>query len=232
MPVSYECTKCHWKRLNPPEEPEEVESAESALSKTQQSSVSPASVPATAHLSWLPAVSVPLQTPVTAPWPGYQVPLTNGTAHSPQPLTHLPAQQPYLPSPYSQANGYMPLSAPSTYGALQTSAVRSPYPPPQPPHAPAPLHFTPPPQLPSPADGIPSAHVPMQTSSQPGFPVSHRQTESPFSVPPQHLPAYGATHGSPAPMPNRRPSTPRESTTMPTLNGGASASPSLRNLLH
>ena len=74
----------------------------------------------------------------------------------------------------------------------------------------------------------------------PTHPHTHnpsRSTESPFSAPPQ-MPYPPMHHGSPAPS---QPATPRDAsmrdmppTSAPTerISTGASASPSLRNLLH
>jgi hypothetical protein len=161
-------------------------------------------------------------------------PPLNGINHH---LGHPPTfHAPYNPLP--QPNGYAPFSGPPVHPQLPPAPHRGPYGPPSA-GGPPPLHL-------SNGNGmmVNGMHSPRMPYS-PTRPHGHhssRSTESPFSGPPP-LPQYPTMHhGSPAPGSLNRPSTPRDTMMRdapppamppePRANTGASASPSLRNLLH
>lgn len=236
----YLCQKCHWKKLNAPDEPEEPERSESQLPEPQQLPLR--SPPIHAYgppmPAWVPASSLPPQPPHIAGWGGHGPPLSNGIMHTPQPTAPIPHHQPFHAPQFNalhQTNGYQPLSGP---GVHPPGAVRSPYPPV---NAPAPLHLNNSPMLGALSNGMHSPHLPYSPTHPPGS-IPSRQSDSPFSGSQPHS-QYPGQHGSPGPgQLHNRPSTPRDTTMRDApvggpqgenrLPGGASASPSLRNLLH
>lgn len=255
-PVSYLCQKCHWKKLNAPDEPEERERSASVHVEPQQLPirsppvqpfVAPPPPPPSLGGAWIP----PQQPPPLPAWhssgppppgPSPHAPpphsLHNGIGHPPPgpPISHAPPfHAPY--NPVHPPNGYPPYSGPPVHAPMPPASLRPPYPPPHPPTS------GPPPALHLNNGGIMvnGMHSPRMPYS-PTHPHGHnssRSTESPFSGPPQ-MSFPPLHHGSPAPG---RPSTPRDTVmrdvpavTAPPpperVSTGASASPSLRNLLH
>ncbi|KAF2468265.1 uncharacterized protein BDR25DRAFT_59125 [Lindgomyces ingoldianus] len=250
--TSYLCQKCHWKKLNAPEEPPEREKSPSVHPEPQQLPLrSPpvqAYVPPSLGGPWMPAPGpgpnipplqhqpTPLSTWHSAGPPPPGPPLHNGISHPPPgpPIGHPP---PFHSSynPVHQPNGYPPYSAPQVHPQMPPAPLRGPFPPPTS-GPPPPLHLNNSAMI---VNGMHSPRMPY-SPTHPHGPSSSRSTESPFTGPPQM--AYPLQHGSPAPgPPYNRPSTPRD-TMMRDVAGplppdtrvstGASASPSLRNLLH
>jgi hypothetical protein len=123
------------------------------------------------------------------------------------------------------------------HAQIPPASLRTPYPPPNVSGPPPPLHLN------NGAMVVNGMHSPHMMPYSPTHPHPHhasRSTESPYNAAPAAVPQYASLHhGSPAPG---RPSTPRDTimrdvpavTSAPTerANTGASASPSLRNLLH
>ncbi|KAF2187854.1 hypothetical protein K469DRAFT_108805 [Zopfia rhizophila CBS 207.26] len=242
--ISYLCQKCHWKKLNAPDEPPERERSQSSLPEPQQLPLrSPPVQPYAPPLAgpWIPgAVSVPPQhqPPPLPTWHGHgpppgppPPPLHNGIGHPP----------PFHAPPYNsvhQPNGYPAFTGPPVHPQMPPASLRGPYPPPVS-GPPPPLHLNNSGMI---VNGMHSPRMPY-SPTHPHGPPSSRSTESPFTGPSQ-LPQYPPLHhGSPAPGPlNNRPSTPRDavirdapaSTAPPEnrISTGASASPSLRNLIH
>ncbi|ORY00228.1 hypothetical protein BCR34DRAFT_606327 [Clohesyomyces aquaticus] len=249
--TSYLCQKCHWKKLNnAPEEPPEREKtpephAEPLQLPLRSPPVQPYAPPPLGG-PWMPASAPtipPLQHPppplsawhaAAPPVPG-PPPLHNGIVHPPPgaPIGHPPPfHAPY--NPVHQSNGYPPYTGPPVHPQMP-QALRGPYPPPTS-GPPPPLHLN---QNSMIVNGMHSPRLPY-SPTHPHGPTSSRSTESPFNGPPQMQ--YPLQHGSPAPgQPYNRPSTPRDTimrdvgAPLPPdtrVNTGASASPSLRNLLH
>ncbi|KAF1997481.1 hypothetical protein P154DRAFT_441093 [Amniculicola lignicola CBS 123094] len=167
-------------------------------------------------------------------------PMHNGINHAPPPPPPMghppPFHSPY--NPVHQPNGYSSYSAAPVHQQMPPANMRGPYghPPAGPP---PPLHLNNNAMIPN---GMHSPHVPY-SPTHPHGPASSRSTESPFTAPPQITQQYPPLHhGSPAPGTlNGRPSTPRDTlmrdvppVTIPQEPRAnmASASPSLRNLLH
>ncbi|KAF2498439.1 hypothetical protein BU16DRAFT_615480 [Lophium mytilinum] len=212
--------------------------------------------------TWQPNPHMPPQPPHMPDWGSHPPQMSNGIPHPPPPhQSHQPQQVPPMPphhqpyqtpyTPMHQTNGYQQYSGPPSYQSMHHGPIRSPYPPL---HTPAPLHLSNAPMM-TMTNGMHSPHLPYSPTHPNGPPHANgppphtngppphhngsmpsRQTESPF--------AYPNHHGSPGPgqLHNTRPSTPRdvamrETPTAPPqgdnrMPGGASASPSLRNLLH
>jgi hypothetical protein len=244
--TSYLCQKCHWKKLNGIVEEEASAKAPSTLPEAQQLTLRPP--PAMAG-SWNvpngPPSLPPNQPPPLPAWhngpppgPGH-IPhhLHNGIGHPPPPHGAPLNHPPPFHAPYPPPNGYPPYSGPPVHAQMPPALSRSPYPPPPASGAPPPLHLNNGAML---LNGMHSPHGMAYSPTHPhGLPTS-RSTESPYSAPPSAMPQYQPLHhGSPAPG---RPATPRDTvmrdapavTSAPTerANTGASASPSLRNLLH
>lgn len=257
-PASYMCQKCHWKKLNAPDEPEERERSSSVLVEPQQLPlrsppvqpfVAPPPPPPPAlggpwaapqqppplpawHSSGPPPPGPAAHAPPPPPPPPH--PLHNGIGHPPPgPISHAP---PYHSTynPVHQTNGYPPYSAPPVHPQIPPAPLRG-FPPPHPPSSgpPPPLHLNNGGIM---VNGMHSPRVPYSPTHPHGH-NSSRSTESPFSAPPQ-IPFPPMHHGSPAPG---RPSTPRDAPMRDVpapvppperVSTGASASPSLRNLLH
>jgi hypothetical protein len=248
-PASYLCQKCHWKRQNGVEEEEERERSLSVHLEAQQLPLrSPAVqpfVPPPPPLmagSWNIQSTTQNQPPPLPSWhngapppPGHPPhPLHNGLGHPSQSHAAPVSHPPPFHAPYPPSNGYPPYSGGPMHSQIHPTAMRGSYPPPV--SGPPSLHLSNGTLI---VNGMPSPHA-MQYS--PTHPHGHpsRSTESPYTGPPQGLSQYGSLHhGSPAPG---RPGTPRDTqmrdapavTSAPTerANTGASASPSLRNLLH
>jgi hypothetical protein len=257
-PVSYMCQKCHWKKLNAPDEPEERERSTSVFVEPQplplrsppvQPFVAPLPPPLPPPPVLGPPWVTPQQPPAMSAWhsngpppgpPTHGPPphvLHNGMGlpSHPGPMNHPPPfHAPY--NPVHQPNGYPAYSAPPPlHSHLPPAPPRGPYPPP---HAnnggpPPPLHLGNGGMM---SNGMHSPRVPYS----PTHPHTHgppRSTESPFSAPPP-VSYTSMHHGSPV---LGRPATPRDGpmremppTSVPPerISTGASASPSLRNLLH
>ncbi|KAH7408208.1 hypothetical protein DE146DRAFT_645564 [Phaeosphaeria sp. MPI-PUGE-AT-0046c] len=242
-PAAYLCQKCHWKVEHGIEEEEEREKPLSALPDAQQlpmrsppiQAFAPPPPPATAG-SWNVPNGPTLQANQPPPLPSWHngVPppapnhiphhLHNGIAHAPPPMNHHP---PYH-APYPPTSGYPPYTGPPLHPAVPPQALaRAPYPPPQANNAPPPLHLNNGTMM---LNGMQSPHAMPYSPTNPHGHPSARSSESPYTAPPPTVPQYG------------RPATPRDTvmrdapaaTVLPTerANTGASASPSLRNLLH
>lgn len=251
-PETFLCQKCHWKRQNGAEEEEERERSSSVHAEAQQLPLRSPAVqpfvpppPPTMVGSWnMPSVTSslpPHQAPplpswhngVPPPGPGqhpHQFP--NGLVHPPQPhpatMNH-PTQQ--FHAPYPPSNGYPPYSGPPMH--QMPPGLRGSYPPTT---GPPPLHLGNGSMM---VNGMHSPHGMPYSPTHPHAHHSSRSTESPYTGPPQPGQYTTLHHGSPAPG---RPATPRDTmmrdapaaTSAPTERAttGASASPSLRNLLH
>jgi hypothetical protein len=256
--VSYLCQKCHWKKINGAEESPEREKSLPALHETQQLPVRSPPLPPPPLGHWMPPVPHAPQhqhpPPPVPMWHGNNPPplahpLHNGIvhpAHAVPPLGHPPSfHAPY--NPMHQPNGYPPFSGPPMHPQMPPSVVHGhghyshpPPPPPPPPQngPPAPPHLNGNGLV---VNGVHSPHLPYSSAHPHGHGVS-RTTESPFPTPPP-LQQYSLHHGSPPPGSiNNRPATPRDTVMRDTpavapvaeqrASTGASASPSLRNLLH
>ncbi|KAF2736644.1 hypothetical protein EJ04DRAFT_562314 [Polyplosphaeria fusca] len=251
--TAYLCQKCHWKRLNGKEDTPERETSPSVVPDRPEIPLRSPPVPHYAPPSqpslgngWLPPAHLPQHQPPPLPhWhssgppqPSVHPPphLHNGLGHPPPgpPLTHPP---PFHTSynPMHQPP-YPPLSGPPMHPGIPP-APHHRYPPHPPPISgpPQPLHLGNASAIPN---GLPSPRVPY-SPTHPHGPPSSRSTESPFTAPPPHISQYPPLHhGSPVPGPlGTRPSTPRDAAPPPVppearMSTGASASPSLRNLLH
>lgn len=254
-PASYLCQKCHWKKLNAPDELEErrrsvsvhPEAAQLPLrSPPVQPFVAPPPPPALALGGpWVPP---PPQQPTTLPhWhnggpPGPPHPhphsLHNGIGHPP---TGSIGHAPPLYAPYStvhQPNGFPAYSAPPVHAHIPPAPLRGPYAPPHHHNGPPPLHLANGGMM---TNGMHSPRVPYSPTHAHGH-NSSRSTESPYNAPPplSYPPIH---HGTPptggAPAPRDAPMRDAAAATAPPpapplerVNTGASASPSLRNLLH
>lgn len=255
-PVSYLCQKCHWKKEQGIDEDEGRERSKSILPEPQQLPLrSPiqayvAAPPPSALPPWGvsggPPSLPPNQPPPLPAWHSAGPPgppatshppphhLQNGIGYAPPPHApvghHVPFHAPYPPS-----NGYPPPTGPSGHAQMPPAPMRGPFPPPSS-GAPPPLHLNNGAMM---VNGMHSPHNMPYSPTHPHEYHSSRSTESPFAAAPPSIPQYALHRGSPAPG---RPETPRETmmreaplvTSAPTerANTGASASPSLRNLLH
>ena len=244
----YECNKCHWKRLNAPEEFKKAhEEPEPAPIRVVQEA-EPARPPAP-----------------TMGWPVAPLP-----TNLPQPPPQLPMAMPgWHPTVFANVHAHSPPSQPAPLGVPMHHPGYPPPPPPPPPPTYQPFagvqppmppraHFQPRPAPPPLAlhhstvhagmpNGLHSPHLPMLSPTHPppmhGYPPP-RQAESPYSAQ-FSMGGYGNHHGSPAghgPMPmsatgSVRPSTPRDLVSAPQsapanrIAHGASASPNVRNLI-
>ncbi|KAF2270727.1 hypothetical protein CC78DRAFT_139873 [Lojkania enalia] len=246
--ASYLCQKCHWKKLNGIEDSPGREKSPSVVPETQELPLRSPPVqpyaPPPLGATWLPTgphLPPQHQPPPLPAWHGSGPPpgppphLHNGIGHpppGPSPLGPPPFHSPYNPI---HTNGYPPYSGPPMHPHMPPAPLRGPYAHPPPGSGPPPsLHLNNATIIPN---GLPSPRVPY-SPTHPHGPSSTRSTESPYTGPsqvPQYPPLH---HGSPAPGPlNNRPSTPRDAVpaVVPQesrLSTGASASPSLRNLLH
>jgi len=252
--ASYLCQKCHWKKQNGTDEEEEERTRSVSIFKeppqlyplpaTQMPPYAPPPPPAMAGgwaLPGAPPMSHPPPLPTwhssVPPGPGHPHHLPNGNGYAPPlpgpPVGHVPPfHAPYPP----QTNGYPAFSGPPMHSAILAAGLRPPYSGP-PISGPPQLHHNNGAMLVNGAIQSPRT-MPYSPTHPHAHPVSR---ESPFSAPPQAVPQYAALHhGSPAPG---RPGTPMDAlmrdapvamTSAPTerANTGASASPSLRNLLH
>lgn len=249
---SYLCQKCNWKRQNGTEEEEERERSLSVHPEAQQLPLrspavqpfaQPPPPPAMAggwNVPSAPPSLPPNQPPPLPGWhngvgpPGPGHPphhMHNGMAHPPPPPAPI-GHPPQYHAPYAPTNGYSPYAGPPQ---MVPVALRGSYPPPV--SGPPPLHMSNGSML---VNGMHSPHTMPYSPTHPHGQHSSRSSESPYTGPPQPVSQYTALHhGSPAPG---RPATPRDIvmrdlpavTSAPTerANTGASASPSLRNLLH
>lgn len=253
-PESYLCQKCHWKKQNGTDEEEERERSPSIIAETLQlplrsPAVQPYGPPPPSAMSgpWgMPGGPPPLGTGQPPPLPSWHsaappAPVHpshhhhNGMGHPPPPHAAPLNHAPQYHAPYPPVNGY------SQYPGAQMHA----------PMPPAPLRGTyhqgggPPPPLQLTNGGmmLNGMHSPRTIPYSPTHHHTHvvsRSTESPYTAPPSAIPQYSTIHHE-SPM-SSRPMTPRDTimrdappvTSAPTerVNTGASASPSLRNLLH
>lgn len=252
---SYLCQKCHWKKEHGINEDEDRERSKSVLPEPQQL---PLRSPIQAFVAPPPPASLtpwgvpggppalpPNQPPPLPAWHSAGPPGPPATSHPPHHLQngigfpapphaagghHAPFHAAY-PSP----NGFPSHTAGAVHPQMPPAPMRAPYPP---------TSTGPPPPLHLNNNGIMvnGVHSPRNMPYSPTHPHefhSSRSTESPFAAPPPSVPHYALHHGSPA---SGRPETPRDTvmreaplvTSAPTerANTGASASPSLRNLLH
>ena len=251
----YLCQKCHWKKEQGIDEDEDREGSKSVLPEPQQLPLrSPvqafvAPPPPSALTPWGvaggPSALPPNQPPPLPAWhsggpPG--PPATSHPSHHLQngigypPPSHAPVGH-HAPfhTPYPPSNGYPPHTGAPVHPQMPPAPMRGPYAPPST-GPPAPLHLN------NGAIMVNGMHSPHNIPYSPTHPHeyhSSRSTESPFAAPPSSIPHYTLHHGSSVPG---RPETPRDTvmrdaplvTSAPTerANTGASASPSLRNLLH
>lgn len=252
----YLCQKCHWKKNNAPDEPLEQEKphpvSEPQSLVLRSPPVQTYSQPPLATAPWLAAgVSLPAQQPPIPSWhgppPGLHHPsqLPNGIGHAPPPpapLHHPPPAYHY--APMHPQNGY-----PSYTGAVGHPSLPPTAHPSMPPNIlrPYPTMSGPPPPLtlhsaPMMMNGMQSPHLPYSPTHPPG-PASSRPTDNPFIGPAQLAQYPPMHHGSPVHgQLHTRPSTPRDTVMREApmasappenrANTGASASPSLRNLIH
>lgn len=250
--AAYLCQKCHWKKQNGTNEEEEERARSVSIFKEppQQYPLPAAQIPPYAPPPpalagpWALPGGPPSQPPPLPSWhtgvppgPGHAPHhLPNGTGYVPSPLQapavgHAPAfHAPYPPPP----NGYAAFSGAPMHSAILAAGLRPPYSGP-PISGPPQLHHNNGAML---VNG--AMHSPRTMPYSPTHPHAHPASrESPFTAPPSAVPQYPGVHGSPAPG---RPATPMDTvmrdapavTSAPTerANTGASASPSLRNLLH
>jgi len=257
--TSYLCQKCHWKKLNGTEESEERERSTSVHVDHQQLPLrSPPVQPYVAPPPPQPTLGGPWAAPPQQqqqpplphwhnggpPGPPPHAPaphgLINGLPHtSPASMGHAPSYHaPY--NPIHQPNGYPPYSGPPVHSQLPPAPLRGPYGPPHPVSGPSSLHL---PNGGMMVNGMHSPRVPYSPTHPHGSHTSSRPTDGGYNGAPQ-LPYPPLHHGSPAPV---RPPTPRDApmrdvppVTAPPppppaperASTGASANPSLRNLLH
>ncbi|PZD30923.1 PHD zinc finger-containing protein [Pyrenophora tritici-repentis] len=252
--ASYLCQKCYWKKQNGTDEEEEERTRSISIFKeppqlyalpaTQIPTYAPPPPPALAGgwaLPGAPPLSHPPPLPTwhsgVPPGPGHPHHLPNGNGYAPPlpgpPVGHVPPfHAPYPP----QTNGYSAFSGPPMHSAILAAGLRPPYSGP-PISGPPQLHHNNSSML---VNG--TLQSPRTMPYSPTHPHAHPVSrESPFSAPPQAVPQYAALHhGSAAPG---RPATPMDavmrdapaavtSAPIERANTGASASPSLRNLLH
>jgi hypothetical protein len=250
---AYLCQKCHWKKVQGISDEEDRERSKSVLPEPQQLPLrSPVQAfvapPPPALTPWGvpggPPALPPNQPPPLPAWHSVGPagpPATSHASHHLQngvsyPPPHAPVGH-HAPfhTPYPPPNGYPPHTAAPVHPQMPPAPMRAPYAPPST-GPPPPLHLN------NGAIMVNGLHSPHNIPYSPTHPHeyhSSRSTESPFGAPPPAIPQYTLHHGSPAPG---RPETPRDTvmrdaplvTSAPTerANTGASASPSLRNLLH
>lgn len=255
LPASYLCQKCHWKKEQGISDEEDRERSKSVLPGPQQLPLrSPiqafvAPPPPAALTPWGvpggPPALPPNQPPPLPAWHSAGPPGPAATTHPPHHLQNgigysAPPHAPVghhstFHAPYPPSNGYPPHTAGPVHPQMPPAPMRAPY---------APTSNGPPPplHLNNNAMMVNGVHSPRNMPYSPTHPHeyhSSRSSESPFVAPPSSIPHYALHHGSPVPG---RPETPRDAvmrdapsvTSAPTerANTGASASPSLRNLLH
>ncbi|KZM22202.1 chromatin binding [Ascochyta rabiei] len=255
-PASYLCQKCHWKKEQGIDEDEGRERSKSVLPEPQQLPLrSPvqayiAPPPPSALPSWAapggPPSMLPNQPPPLPAWHSAGPPgppatshppphhLQNGIGYVPPPHAPVGHHAPFH-TPYPPPNGYPSHTGPPVHAQMPPAPMRAPYAPPSAGPAP-PLHVNNGAMM---VNGMHSPHNMPYSPTHPHEYHSSRSTESPFAAPPPSIPQYALHRGSPVPG---RPETPRDTvmrdaplvTSAPTerVNTGASASPSLRNLLH
>jgi hypothetical protein len=255
--ASYLCQKCHWKKQNGTDEDEERARSVSIfkeplqplpLPSTQLPPYVPPPPPALAGPWTLPGGPLPNQPPPLPSWhssappgPGHAIPHHPHLNGYPPPPLHGPpiGHGPPFHAPYPpQPNGYSAFSAPPMHSAILAAGLHPPYSGP-PISGPPQLHLN---------NNVAMRHNGMQSPRtlpySPTHPHAHpasRSTESPFTAPPPAVSQYFNMHHHVSPAPGR-PATPMDTTMRdaPTVtsapaeraNTGASASPSLRNLLH
>jgi hypothetical protein len=253
---SYLCQKCHWKKQNGTDEEEERERSVSVLVETQQlplrsPAVQPYGPPQPSAMagSWgMPGGPPPLGTGQPPPLPSWHsaappAPVHpshhhhNGMGHPPPPPPHATPvnHPPQYHAPYPPVNGYAPYPSVPMHAPMPPAPLRGSYhqgsgPPP-------PLQLTNGGMM---VNGMHSPHTMPYSPTHHHTHVVSRSTESPYPAAQPAVPQYSTIHHE-SPMPGR-PMTPRDTlmrdapsvTSAPTerVNTGASASPSLRNLLH
>lgn len=241
----FQCHKCHWRKLNeptPPPEPKRI-----PLSPPRQ-------FPLQLGAGWMSntaaeALSQPTAQPQPPPpqapaWPEHH----QAPPGAPAIDQHSQAHPDFRPA-FPQTNSFPPPQPlqPNgvSYGQPPSNGAPAPFPQ-QSSHLYRPPHLSNlPPASQQMPNGVASPSYPLQSptllnrsSSGQGY-APHRLSESPFP-PTQHQQQMvnGASHASPPPAAFARPATPRETSVDPRTGstggavGGASASPSLRNLLH
>ncbi|MCJ1289742.1 putative PHD type zinc finger protein with BAH domain-containing protein [Xylographa carneopallida] len=258
----YLCHRCHLKKLKEPSPSPVATPREPSLERAAPpppDDVQVVEPRAPSPLPWAPVSAIrPMHPeswpPQPPPQSGVMVRLTNGMNHSPPQHMVAPAQPPYVPPPQAHyhLNGYdhrdqhhgppmqHPVNGgPSLYQGPRTISApmqHSPYAPQLQNHEPAPY------ARPMP-NGTRSPPIHYRVAQAPPGPP--RATENPFEMPHsshasprQHY--YGSHGGSRVRGHDERPETPTEgerrnggwTTTEGPMANGASASPSLRNLLH
>lgn len=228
---AYECNKCHWMRINSPDElrksmQETEEVDDEPLESTLQRHPAPT-------LPWAPPVSTTLHRPVQMPdWPHS---FGNGSLHSPQGPNNIPphpmsAALPMHPHPHAQ----VPLAGP--YQVVPPAIGVVPMPFVYQGHGVSNLHLQHSTLASGLPNGLPSPHVALGSPTHPpplnGPP---RPADSPRAAP-QHVGGYVPHQGSPVPpIGPPRPTTPRDVSAPLSAGGrpahGASASPNVRNLI-
>jgi hypothetical protein len=253
LPGAYLCQKCHWKKKNGTDDEEEERARSVSIFKEppQQYALPAAQIPQYAPPppalagAWALPGGPPNQPPPLPSWhsgvppgPGHAPHhLPNGTGYVPPPLPapsvgHTPPYHaPYPPQP----NGYAAFSGAPMHSAIVAAGLRPPYSGP-PISGPPQLHHNNGSMLVNGAMQSPRT-IPYSPTHHHAHPASR---DSPFIAPPPPAVAqYPGMHGSPA---AGRPATPMDTvmrevpvvTSAPAerASTGASASPSLRNLLH
>jgi hypothetical protein len=253
-PASYLCQKCHWKKENGVVDEDKRGRSISMVPEPQHLAVRsppvqpyiPPPPPAMTGPWGMPSgpphhphnQPPPLPSWHSAAPPGPIHPpqhLHNGMGHAPPPHGAPGNHPPPFHAPYPPQNGYQAYSNAPVHSQMQPVPLRGPYAPPAV-SGPPPLHLTNGAMI---VNGMHSPHVLPYSPTFPHAHLSPRSSDSPYSGPPPGVPQYAVMpHGSPAPG---RPATPRDTvmrdapsvTSAPTerANTGASASPSLRNLL-
>lgn len=255
QPVSYMCLKCFWKREHGIADEEERPRAVSMLPEPQllplRSPIAPSYVaptpPGAMTGSWpMPGGHASMSMNQPPPLPSWHSPAPPG------PPGHLPPHHlhngngypPGLPGPplghafhpYAPPNGYTPYPGPPMHPQMSAAPLRSAYPGPSVSGPPPPLHLSNGTVV---VNGMQSPHTIPYSPTLAHAHHAARSTESPFTASLPAVAQYSTSlhHASVAPGLS---STPRDavmrdaptSMTMERANTGASASPSLRNLLH
>lgn len=256
LPASI-CHKCHLRKLRNPTPPRDASPIPDAVKAEPLEILERESSPPIVMPSWPPAPSVPARDPYRG-WPSQPGPhytgrprLSNGVSHSPPaaiaplpphfveppPTYHLPSYR-HLPPQHDPPMQHLANGVPSPYQHPRNPVghmVTAPYvPPPAPAHPPRARHVHHPPAMRSP---------PMLDHNSQGPNGVPRAAENPFAIPFQSRspprPQYHGLYESPRGNYERAETPPDRigrNGGWPTSDGhmanGASASPSLRNLLH
>jgi len=216
--VAFECYKCHWLRINAPEEFHKPAPKIDELDGDGGSESTPRRPP-----------------PPTLPWP----PPVSTTLHRPAAISEWPHAMP-MPDPFQMMHPAPPMHSapPMSQMASIPPMPSNPYP--MHPNRPAlmghnisPLHLQNSTLASGLPNGLPSPHVPLVSPTHPPtLNGPSRPADGPF-VASQHIAGYGL--GSPVlPLGAPRPTTPRDASASNSgtrTAHGASASPNVRNLI-